>query len=554
MPTPSPTPSPGRNPVTRFGGGFGGFSSNPRSLPSTLGTREYGPGIGENGISQTRGPLGALRPGDVALAPNVAAGLGLHYGDLVTYNGQTFRYADGSFIGVDRKTGKDIPNSNVIEFWRPPGSGSMNENGPVAVGPRTLGDDEWVTSPGDRRYLPSPSPTPSENSGQFTGETDGSTFVDNTLRSDTINRFNNDRYDPERDGGREVADGPRGKPPNLIDDPNDDWTGTTEGTGVASGGGRPPSLIDDPNQDWTGAGGSNGMLQMGHSIASTGLMNFGGQMTIGQFLNTPLALLRSSGSVQFQPGAGRTSTPTTFDLGPDGMATGNLAVGSRGANGAIWNGTDWTKPSDYAGNNAVPSPDRADISPEPNDIQPPGQGNGPTTADTRQGSGGTTGGGGGGGPMYPAGTQQVGQGASSGQGYYRSSPTAPWVPIGQAPQEIRFDRNSGTGNWQAGEFTRSYLAGGGDPGTPNYTGDTQDTGHTIYYLNAGTPRGYADPESMGIVQRSDRLFGGGQADPRWVFPTQAESARLGLSSAGNADKFNAWLKAHNPWFYESKAG
>jgi hypothetical protein len=37
-----------------------------------------------------------------------------------------------------------------------------------------------------------------------------------------------------------------------------------------------------------------------------------------------------------------------------------------------------------------------------------------------------------------------------------------WQPIGGASQDVRFSQNSGTGNWQADEFIKNYLLGGGE--------------------------------------------------------------------------------------------
>jgi hypothetical protein len=86
-------------------------------------------------------------------------------------------------------------------------------------------------------------------------------------------------------------------------------------------------------------------------------------------------------------------------------------------------------------------------------------------------------------------------------------------------------------------------------GNPNDTGTTTDAGHTIFYPNAGTHMGHAED---GWVTPSARTFSGGRRDPRWVFPSQAESARLGLSYSNNADKYNAWLISHNQWYYGGK--
>jgi hypothetical protein len=59
-----------------------------------------------------------------------------------------------------------------------------------------------------------------------------------------------------------------------------------------------------------------------------------------------------------------------------------------------------------------------------------------------------------------------------------------------------------------------------------------------------------DPESGAFTQVGDRSA----RDPRWAFPSQGESAQLGLSFANNANKYNDWLRAHNSWFYDQIPG
>lgn len=120
---------------------------------------------------------------------------------------------------------------------------------------------------------------------------------------------------------------------------------------------------------------------------------------------------------------------------------------------------------------------------------------------------------------------------------------AGWQPIGNAPADVRWAPNSGTGNYVASQFTHYAQGTWGMYGT-NDTGDTGDAGHTIFHPNAGTPMGHLEE---GVVVASDRNFIGGQRDPRWVFPSQSESARLGLSFG--AQRYNDWLIAHNPWAY-----
>lgn len=125
-----------------------------------------------------------------------------------------------------------------------------------------------------------------------------------------------------------------------------------------------------------------------------------------------------------------------------------------------------------------------------------------------------------------------------------------FMPVSGAPSDIRFAQNSGTGNWTADQTTKAFELGGGYPGTPNRMANfTTDVGHNRFAPNASTPMPQFDPEQGGIV-RSNRTFAGGQPDSRWVFPSQAESAALGLSF--DAQKRNDWLMAHNAWAYPAQ--
>lgn len=84
-------------------------------------------------------------------------------------------------------------------------------------------------------------------------------------------------------------------------------------------------------------------------------------------------------------------------------------------------------------------------------------------------------------------------------------------------------------------------------GAPNFVANDRER-NPIFYPNAGTSMGRADEES-GTVLHSDQKFSGGSPDPRWVHPSQSESAKLGLSFVQNADKSNQWMIDHNQWYY-----
>jgi hypothetical protein len=83
-----------------------------------------------------------------------------------------------------------------------------------------------------------------------------------------------------------------------------------------------------------------------------------------------------------------------------------------------------------------------------------------------------------------------------------------------------------------------FQSMGGTPNTPTVS----DAGRDIFRSGHGR----LDPEGGGIIPVAyTNTFS--RRDPRWVFPSQEESARLGLSF--DVNKRNAWLIEHNQWFY-----
>jgi hypothetical protein len=116
----------------------------------------------------------------------------------------------------------------------------------------------------------------------------------------------------------------------------------------------PPPL--GPTVDVSGRGGglpSPYWNQPGGGYAQPGLdiAGFGGNMTIGQFLNTPLAMM-GFGTNRYQPGntpniqsADQIQIGTTSPTGPTGLQ--------------MWDGTQWVD-AQPSNSNVVPPPDRTD--------------------------------------------------------------------------------------------------------------------------------------------------------------------------------------------------
>lgn len=120
-----------------------------------------------------------------------------------------------------------------------------------------------------------------------------------------------------------------------------------------------------------------------------------------------------------------------------------------------------------------------------------------------------------------------------------------WQPVANAPVDLRFAPNSGTGNWQADQTTKGFELSGGYPGTPNRAGTTTDRG--LDRFMSGPAMQY---DAEGGFSPTDQVRNGPTAnDPRWVYPSQAESNALGLTF--DANNKNEWLIEHNPWFYAS---
>jgi len=308
--------------------------------------------------------------------------------------------------------------------------------------------------------------------------------------------FADDSYSPRAwSPGREP---PTANPPQLpthSSPPDPVVSFTSEGPTVdvsGAGGGLPTPYWNQPATPRYTPG--------GHDIAG-----FGGNMTLGQFLSTPLALMRFGGD-RFQPGGQITSPSQSADSLPPELAA---------LPEATFSPTD-VPPAD-APTSALSDPGSG--APQPTS-QPfrSGQGNQPAAQPTNR-------------------LNQILQTFPS-----LNNPAAiRAINSGASPTDLvghaQFDSHA------AGLMEMGFQSFGG---SPNDTGSTSDAGHTMFTPTPGTPMGQFDPET-GTVGPSDQMFGSGR-DPRWIFPSQAESARLGLSMTTNAGKYNDWLAAHNPWF------
>lgn len=250
-------------------------------------------------------------------------------------------------------------------------------------------------------------------------------------------------------------------------------------TGVPSGGGRPPGITSDPNEDWTGRGeptvdvnwdaGNRSApyweqpVTPRYNPGGRDIANFGGNMTLGQFLNTPLSTMLYATN-RWQPPVGGgdiryagTTAHTPAEAGAQELAPPTSDAEARGAaETARLKATGELNPDGTTGTTNATAP-------------PPSGGGG----DTRNTA------------LSPAAYAQATFGGVTPTGYRD--------PAGSAATDPH----------AAGALMAWFQSMGGNT---NDTGTTGDAGHTIYYPNVGTPMGRADEES-GTVVRSEQTFG-----------------------------------------------
>lgn len=312
-----------------------------------------------------------------------------------------------------------------------------------------------------------------------------------------------------------------GQPPPFISDPNDDWMGrsgepnvevaredaTSRGSGMADEPVLFPDRSTEPlptasTNEWTTSPGDRRFLPS-PSTDPRYMSGFGGNMTIGQFLNTPLAFLRF--------GEGRGGTPP--------VGAGRVLVGAETANRSSGGrpppiitdpNADWTGDADaaFAAAEEQGARDIADAKAR-GELNPDG----------------TT-------PGEPGGEPRTANPASrfgnlnspTGQPVYFDGRN--WRPVSGAPADVRWDPNNpNNSNATASQTTDQFVLGGG------------------YYGNTNSP-GYAISEG-----------GYGQFDPRQGTARLDESGGISfIPRPANAQKpmDMSWMK-NAPALYGSTA-
>lgn len=123
-------------------GGLAGFAGQYR-------VESYGPGVDAPSHDTLYGPLGQLRNGDVAVAPNLSGQYPL--GSYVTINGQTYRVADYSYQSPGH------PNKDTFEIWSDKGDMDLGYT-KVASAPKP-GSQSKATNPPYDPQAGQPTPT-----------------------------------------------------------------------------------------------------------------------------------------------------------------------------------------------------------------------------------------------------------------------------------------------------------------------------------------------------------------------------------------------------------
>lgn len=327
---------------------------------------------------------------------------------------------------------------------------------------------------------PNPRPTTSFNAPPTVTDASGAGLAPSGLGGNTLRSLPNDRWSPDSSSGSAYADlggmsggaevtptiaSGGGKSPPFISDPNEDWMGSDEtrvagprkdglptepGTGddpalfADEGGGGPLPTDAAPTNEWTTS--PNDRRFLPSPSTDPGYMaNFGGNMTLGQFLNTPLAFLR------FGEGRGGAVGGGNVDLSAQGREQ-YLSGGGRSPSIISDPNQDWTgsaegyTPPEVA---AMSEEEKADAF-----AAAERQGAADTAATT-------------GAPSTDPASRYGNVNSPTGRAVYRDA-QGNWRPVSGAPSNIRWDPNNPhNSNFTASKTTEGYVAGGGDPGRPN---------------------------------------------------------------------------------------
>jgi hypothetical protein len=255
-----------------------------------------------------------------------------------------------------------------------------------------------------------------------------------------------------------------------------------------------------------------------YNPGGTDIANFGSNISLGQFLNTPLSTMLFS--------TGRWQPP---------VDAGQVIVGSNNPGRSpslITNPND-----DWTGGDPNAVDLTADNSPEANRNVQDAQARGDAETARLRASG----------ELYPdATTAKVDTASvrppSGGGGDTRNVAMSPNAYAqatfgGLTPTGFRDTTGSATFDRGAADRLMAWFqSSGGNPNT-----NSAMEGKDIYRSGLG------QVDSEGKITTVAATNSAGAPDSRWVFPSQAEATRLGLSN--DPEKRNAWLKAHNGWFY-----
>jgi hypothetical protein len=175
--------------------------------------------------------------------------------------------------------------------------------------------------------------------------------------------------------------------------------------------------------------------------------------------------------------------------------------------------------------------------------------------------------------LASAGLSVVGFDSSTGTTFYRDSSGNTYASGPSSPRETQPGGATSSGGPATGAVSPYSNFGGVVSGQRSTVGNAAFDSHAAGLMQMAFQSFGGNPNSVphdrernpvyeanpyvhgqvidGVVVSVPGGFGQGPRDPRWVFPSQAESARLGLSYSDRAhvEANNAWLAAHNQWYY-----
>lgn len=311
-----------------------------------------------------------------------------------------------------------------------------------------------------------------------------------------------------------------GRSPLFTSDPNDDWLGDpesrnrvatrTDGLPTEPGMGDEPALFENPARPRRT--GPSLTVDAGVTGAPSGpgyMAQFGGNMTLGQFMSTPLAFLR------FGEGRGANVGGGNVDLsqaGRDAYVDRTVSGGAQAdLSGASFSAEGFEPPEVAAMSEEQKAAAFAEAE-QRGEQETAAAGSGTSSA---------------------PGSRYGNLNSPTGQAVYFDGQN--WRPVSGAPQDIRWNPDSGTSNAQASATTEAYLSGGQQPGNPNNMSSAATEGRFMIDEEGAT--------RMQGAMYGDRRgeFRGSQGGPALYGNTAAMLAHYNWQR--QQPEYKAWMKS-----------